>query len=173
MEELLDKYADQISDANRVLGFNTARRSGDALRQLAAELYYEAGLEKWGDDYDIVLGGGFFTVRSPGYLPSGEVTYGMLQSLFPFDNELTLCSVKGRDLWSKFFETDNDNYFIGYGDYGQQVHDSIDMDGTYYIVVDSYTALYGPNRLTVVEEYGEKVFVRDLLADYIENGGLN
>ena len=173
VEELLEKYADQIADANRVLGFNTARRSGDALRQLAAKLYYEAGMEKWGDAYDIVLGGGFFTVRSPGSLPSGEVTYGMLQMLFPFDNELTLCSVKGRDLWSKFFATNNDNYFISYGDYGQQVRENIDMDGTYYIIVDSYTALYGPNRLTVVEEYGEKVFARDLLADYIENGGLN
>lgn len=173
VESLLAKYADQIADANRVVGFNTARRGGDALRQLAADLYYQAGLEKWGDSYDIVLGGGFFTVRSPGSLASGEVTYGMLQSLFPFDNELTLCSVKGRDLWSKFFATDNDNYFISYGDYGQQVRDSIDMDGTYYIIVDSYTAFYGPNRLTVVEEFGEKVYARDLLADYIESGGLS
>lgn len=173
VEELLEKYADQIADANRVVGYNNSRRNGDALRQLAADLYYEAGLEKWGDSYDIVLGGGFFTVRSPGSLASGEVTYGMLQSLFPFDNELTLCSVKGRDLWSKFFATDNDNYFIGYGDYGQQVRENIDMDGTYYIIVDSYTALYGPNRLTVVEKYGERVYARDLLAAYIENGGLN
>lgn len=173
VDELMGKYEEQISAANRVVGYNSKRRSGDAMRQLVADMYYQAGMEKWGEQYDIVLGGGFVSVRSPGSLASGEVTYGMLQSLFPFDNELTLCSVKGRDLRSKFLETNNSSYFVSYGDYGASVRENIDMNATYYIVVDTYTALYGPNRLTVVEEYGEGVFARDLLADYMENGGLS
>lgn len=168
VKELLDKYEEQISSAMRVVGYNSSYRSGDYMRQLVADLYYQAGLEKWGDEYDIVLGGGFVSVRSPGKLYAGDVTYGDLQSLFPFDNELTLCSVKGSTLISKFLETDNSNYFICCGDYG-----TIDRNATYYIVVDTYSAYYAPNRLTVVEEYGDGIFARDLLADYIENGGLS
>lgn len=98
--------------------------------------------------------------------------YSDLQSLFPFDNNLTLCAVKGRDLKAKFFETNNSDYFIAYGNYGEEVRKSIDSNATYYIVVDTYTAYYAPNRLTVVEEYEYDIFARDLLAEYIENGGL-
>jgi 2',3'-cyclic-nucleotide 2'-phosphodiesterase (5'-nucleotidase family) len=173
VEDLLGKYKDTVSQATQVVGNNRTRRSGNVMRQLVAELYYEAGMEKWGKDYDIVLGGGFVSIRSPGYLAAGQVTYGDLQGLFPFDNELTLCSVKGRDLWNKFFATDNSNYFIDYGPYGESVYKNIDMNATYYIVVDTYSAYYAPNKLTVVAEYGDGIFARDLLADYIQKGGLN
>ena len=138
-----------------------------------ADLYYAEGLKKWGEEYDIVLGGGYISIRSPKRLEIGNVTYGQLQTLFPFDNELMLCSVKGRDLLSKFFETDNSNYFIDYGTYGEEVYKNIDMDATYYIVTDSYSAYYAPNKLTVVEEYGDGIFARDLLAEYMESGGLS
>lgn len=172
VETLLEKYDELISPALEIIGYNSAYRSGNYLRQLAADLYYEFGLSEWGDEYDIVLGGGFMSVRSPYNLYAGDVMYSDIQSLFPFDNRLTLCSVKGRDLKNKFFETNNDDYFIAYGDYGEEVRDSIDSNTTYYIVVDTYTAYYAPNRLTVVEEYGFDIFARDLLAEYIENGGL-
>ena len=168
VQELLDKYADQISDAQRVVGYNAAHRDRDTMRQFVADVYYQAGLQAWGDQYDIVLGGGFVSIRAPGYLSAGEVTYGDLQSLFPFNNDLVLCSVQGRDLLSKFIQTSNDNYFISGGNYG-----TIDRNATYYIVVDSYSAYYAPNRLTVVEEYEKGVYARDLLAGFIEAGGLN
>ena len=168
VQELLDKYEDHVSKADEVMGYNGYRRSGNFMRQLVADLYYQAGLEEWGDTYDIVLGGGFVSVRSPGYLAAGDVTYGDLQNIFPFDNRLTLCSVKGRDLYNKFINTSNENYFIcGEG------YDDIDMSATYYIVTDSYSAYYAPNKLTVVEEYEDGVFARDLLADYIADGGLS
>ena len=168
VEQLLEKYADQISKAGQVLGYNTAYRDRDAMRQLAADMYYQAGLAEWGDEYDIVLGGGFMSIRAPGYLTAGEVTYGDLQALFPFDNDLVLCSIQGRDLINKFLKTSNDNYFISHGDYG-----TIDYNETYYIVVDTYSAYYAPNRLTVVEEYEKGIYARDLLADFIEAGGLS
>lgn len=173
VEKLLQKYEEQISPSNEVLGYNSAYRSGSYMQQIIANLYYETGIKEWGDKYDIALGGGFMSVRSPYNLKAGNVTYADLQSLFPFDNQLTLCSVKGRDLKSKFFETNNDRYFICYGDYGESVKNNIDMNATYYIVVDSYTAYYKYNNLTVVEEYDPDVFARDLLADYIKNGGLS
>lgn len=167
VNQLLSKYADDIADAYDVIGYNGAKRNRNWLRQLASDLYLQAGLEKWGGEYDITLAGGFFSVRNPGYLENGEVTYAMLQSLFPFDNELVLCSISGRDLLDRFINTNNDNYFITRADAR-----SIDPDGTYYIVVDSYTSTYAPNRLTEIARYGADVYARDLLATYIAAGNL-
>lgn len=173
VNDLLEKYDDIISPSKQVLGYNATYRNSDYLRQLAANLYYEAGEEMWGDKYNIVLGGGFLSVRSPYNLYAGDVTYADLQALFPFDNQLTLCSVKGRDLKNKFLETSNDDYFICCGDYGNSVKNNINSNETYYIIVDTYTAYYSPNKLTVVAEYTPDVYARDLLAEYIKNGGLS
>ena len=166
IDELLSKYADEIADANRVVGVNPSYKSSDALCDLAAQTYFEAGLERWGDDYDIALGGGFFQARNPYNLSAGEITYGQLQSIFPFDNQLVLCSIQGKYLSSKFFNTNNSNYHIYYGDYGTGIKNSIDPNATYYVVVDTYTSSYAPNHLTVVDYYDEGVFARDLLAEY-------
>ena len=173
VEQLMTKYADMISPANRILGFNARYRNSDTLLQIVAQLYYELGETTWGDQYDIVLGGGFMSARSPYSLPAGEVSYGDLQSILPFDNQLTLCSVKGSYLRSKFLETTNDRYYIYCGEYGNSIRNSIDPNATYYLITDSYTAYYAPNHLTVVEEYDPTVFARDLLADYIEAGKMS
>lgn len=169
VEALLEKYKEQISPANRVVGYNKSDRNSNFLRQKVADLYYQIGLEEWQDEYEITLGGGFLSVRSPYYLPAGDVKYSQLQSLFPFDNDLVLCSIKGRDLMSKFINTDNDNYYISGN---QTLMDNVDPNGTYYVVVDTYTSSYAPNRLTVVEEYEAGIYARDLLADYIGQGSL-
>ena len=137
-----------------------------------ADLYCQAGIEKWGEEYDIVLGGGFISCRDPGYMSAGEVQYGLLQSLLPFDNQITLCSIKGRDLLSKFLETDHYSYFIRTSQYGESIRNSIDPNGTYYVVTDSFSAYYAPNKMTVIDVYAEKVYARDLLADYMSAGGL-
>lgn len=168
VDELLEKYADELAIASRVVGENARRRDGNTMRQKVAELYLEAGLEKWGEEYDIVLGGGFISIRNPGYLAAGEVTYSMLQSLFPFDNELVLCSIRGSDLISRFLETDNGSYFIACDPYLRQ---EIEPSATYYIIVDSYSSSYAPNRLTEIARYGEELYARDLLAAFIGNGG--
>jgi len=171
VEELLDKYGEDVSAGSDVLGKNARVRKSYELQQLCADLYYKKGMELWGDEYDIVLGGGFISVRSPYELASGDVTYGMLYSLFPFDNDLVLCSIKGRDLRDKFFETDNDRYYISYGNYGAEVKNNIDPDATYYVIVDSYTSVYAPNRLTEIARYEEKYYARDMLAEYAKSGG--
>lgn len=172
VDELLEKYKEQIEPTNEILGFNLYQRNSYTLQNLVARLYYEKGFEEWGDKYDIVLGGGFMSIRSPYNLYYGDVTYADLQSLFPFDNQLTLCSVRGSDLDSKFINTNNDRYYIYCGEYGNSVIDNIDPSATYYIIVDTYTADYSYNNLTILERYDPNVFARDLLADYIKSGGL-
>lgn len=169
VDELLGKYEEQIGGAAEVLGKNDFNRNKGTVAQLVAQLYYEFGVETWGDSYDIILGGGFISPRDPYKLAAGDVTYSMLHTLMPFDNQLTLCSIRGSDLRSKFIETQNDRYYI----YGQsEKWENIDPNGIYYVVVDAYTATYAPNRLTIVREYEEAVYARDLLAQYIRDGGL-
>lgn len=169
VDNLLSKYEESISDANRVLGINGEPLSSGALCDLAAKLYFDFGMEKWGAEYEIVLGGGYLKTRSPYDLQKGEVTYGALQTLFPFDNQIVLCSVKGEQLSSKFFYTKNENYHIAYGQYGESIKDNIDPNATYYIVVDSYTSTYAPNGLTEIARYDADFYARDLLAEYFEN----
>ena len=170
VDRLLEKYEEQVSVGEQILGYNSSNRSRDQIRMICADLYYEYGMELWGEEYEIALGGGFFSVRSPGYLQQGDVTYAQLQMLLPFDNYLVLCSIKGKDLRDKFFYTDNTNYFISYGEYGANLKENIDPDATYYVVVDTYTSTYAPNKLTEIERYSKNVFARDLLATYIQNG---
>ena len=169
--ELLEKYDKEVSVGTDVLGNNARQRSSSEMAQLVANLYYKKGVELWGDEYDIVLGGGFMSVRSPYNLATGEITYGMLYSLFPFDNDLVLCSIKGRDLRDRFFETDNSRYCLSYDKYGKQVKGNIDPNKTYYVVVDSYSSVYAPNRLTEIARYEEIYYARDMLADYAKSGG--
>lgn len=172
VDTLMTKYEKEIALANKVLGKNDRVRNSDELRQIIADEYYRVGVEKWGDTYDIVLGGGYQGVRSPYDLRAGTITYGDVQSIFPFDNQLVLCSVSGSKLRSQFFESTNANYFIGYGEYGATVKNNIEDGKTYYIVTDTYSSLYGPNGLTEIERYDETTFARDLLAAYIERGGM-
>ncbi|MBQ7830839.1 MAG: hypothetical protein IJ393_02050 [Clostridia bacterium] len=171
VDELMEKYAEDIALAGRVLGYNEKFRYGSELLSLSAQLYYEKGVERWGDDYDIVLGGGFMSVRSPYDLGVGEVLYGDLQMLLPFDNQLVLCSISGEKLRSQFFETPNSRYYIAYGEYGNWVKNNIDPNATYYLVTDTYSSTYAPNGLTEIARYDENVYARDLIAEYIENGG--
>ena len=171
VETLMEKYKDLVSKGDAVLGQNDTYRSGDSLRRLVASLYREVAEEAFGE-YDVVLGGGFISVRSPYELAPGDVTYSQLQMLFPFDNTLVLCSVSGYDLNRKFINTSNDNYFVSYTEYGSSVRGKIDPNATYYVLVDTYTSTYAPNNLTEVARYTPDVYARDLLADYIRAGGL-
>ena len=170
--QLLEKYAEQIAPATKPLGMNGQYRNNYALSELVAQLYCQKGVEKWGKEYDIVLGGGYIFCRSPGYLNPGEVTYSQLQSLLPFDNPITLCSIRGSDLVSKFLETDNSAYHIKTTDYGKSIRQKIDPNATYYVVTDSYTADYAYNHMTVIDTYDEETFARDLVAAYIAAGSL-
>ena len=172
VETLLEKYKDVVSVGEQVLGMNDSFRSSEYLCQLTADLYLQAGLAAFGDRYDIVLGGGFLNTRSPYDLAAGQVTYAQLQMIMPFDNTLVLCSIKGSDLKSKFINTTNSKYFISYSNYGNTVKNRIDNNGTYYVIVDTYTSTYAPNRLTEVARYTEGIYARDLVAEYIRAGGM-
>lgn len=165
VQELLDKYWDEIGWMYDSLGYNATIRKSNTIKSMVAKLYYEAGVEKWGDKYDIVLAGGSLNTRSPYDLAAGEVLYGDLQTILPFDNALYLCRIKGSNLKSKFLN--NSSYTVYSTISSSQVKDN----QYYYIVADSWTALYAWAQCETVELYDETTYARDLLAKYIQSGG--
>jgi 2',3'-cyclic-nucleotide 2'-phosphodiesterase (5'-nucleotidase family) len=171
VNELLTKYADKLAIASKYLGTTTSYKSSNVLRQKIADLYYQYGVEKWGDEYDIVLGGGFLSVRSPYDISAGPIYYGDILNIFPFDNDIVLCKISGYNLKKRFFETTNSNYFISYGEYGASIKNSINTSATYYIVVDTYSLDYAANGLTYVDTLEVGKYARDLLAEYVMAGG--
>ena len=172
--ELISKYSDDITRANEVLGTNSRTRSDSEIEQLVADMYYEFGLQRWGDRYDIILGGGFIRTRSPYSLKSGTVRYSDIYSLLTFDNQLVLCSIKGSDLYKKFVNTTNSDYYISSGMSADELKTTLqnNPNKTYYIVTDTYTSSYTYNRCTEVARYDSEVYARDLVADYIKKGRL-
>lgn len=171
IERLTEKYANEIAKGKEVLGYNSSKRGSDDLRTTLAKLYYELGVKEWGDEYDVVLGGGYMSARSPYTLYAGNVTYDMVLSIFPFNNKFVLCKISGSDLLKKFINSQNKNYYVYYE---SGLENKIVSNNYYYIVVDRYSSLYAPNNLTEIELYHDQnYFPRDLLADYIKQGGYN
>lgn len=170
VDALLQKYDEQLSYVLTPLGTNASTRSSDFMNELVADLYLKWGQETFGSEYDICLGGGFISSRSPYSLSAGEVTYADLYSLFPFNNQLVLCSVSGYDLKEKFINTTNKKYHTALSQ-GFST-DSIDDNATYYIITDSYTSTYRWNNLTEIARCQSELYSRDLIADYISSGAL-
>ena len=163
VNNLIDKYFDGQNPYDQVLGRNDMIRSSDEIAQVVAQLYLEKGRQIWGESYDIVLGGGYIKTRPPYDLPAGDVTYPQLTGLLPFDNDLVLCSVSGKTLRERFVGT----YYACA--YDSKLSSSIVDSKTYYIVVDSYTSSYAPNKLTEVARM-EGLYARDLLKEFVAQG---
>ena len=166
-EALFTKYNSVIGHVNDVLGYNKSNKNSTYLHKVVASLYLSHGQDLWGS-YTIFLGGGYIKARSPYNLPEGNVTYSQLYNLFPFNNDLVLCSISGYYLYQKFI-TQQSNYYVSYSSYGNAYKDSVQDYETYYIVTDTYTSDYTPNHLTVIEKY-PGYYARDMLRDYIAEG---
>ena len=169
-EEILDKYYGSYAFAYEPIGRVGSRKNSTVLKSKIADLYLEAGLEKWGDNYDIILGGGFMSCRGPGYLAAGTVNYAQLAVLFPFDNNIVLCSIMGYNLRNSYFIKYNSNYYLTWTEYGEQAKETIYNYDTYYLITDTYSSDYANNHLTVIDTLEEGVYARDLLKDYIAAG---
>ena len=170
-EALEDKYSEIIDFAYAEIGTVSSSMNDSQVEDFTAQLYLEAGIKKWGDKYDVVLGGGFLRTRAPYTLSAGVKTYADVFSLLPFDNRIVLCSVSGSKLKSKFINSRSEDYHVALSEYGSKL--SIDNNKTYYVVVDTYTALYAPNGLTIVEFFDDDTFARDLFAEAIGEGRLD
>lgn len=163
VNELYEKYFSEDDPYTAVLGRNDLKRSSSELKKLVAKLYCEFGKTNW-QDYDIALAGAKLNIRNPGYLSAGEVSYAQLFQLLPFDNSIILGKIKGSDLKSKFINNSSMSCVLS-------TDKEINSTEYYYIVTDSYTAYYSYNNVEIVDKI-KGVYARDLVALYVQNGGL-
>ena len=170
-EAIEDKYSEIIDYAYSILGNVSLNHSSSEVADYVAKLYLEAGIEKWGAQYDVVLGGGFLQTRSPYDLSSGDVTYADILSLLPFNNRIVLCRASGSKLKSQFINTTNKSYHIALNDTFNA--SDVKETSTYFIVVDMYTALYKYNGLTIIDYYDQSTYARDLFAKAVKEGKLH
>ena len=167
---IINKYYDKFSFAYEELGVIDGFKDPNTIRNKVAELYLEVGTQKWGNQYNLILGGGYMSCRGNG-LQAGTVRYSDISNLLPFDNDIVLCSIRGSDLANTQFITGADTYFVDWTDYGTSIKNNIDYSSTYYLITDTYSSDYSYNHLTVVDTYDVGVYARDLLAIFIQNGG--
>lgn len=168
---LFDKYKDMIGDVDKTLGYNSVYRNSEELKNLMASLYLEAGLNKWKNDYKISLAGGYLSCRSPYCLNVGNVNMRLIQELFPFENDIVLCSISGKNLKSRYIN--NSSYYVSYNIPKETLLNEVKDTSTYYVITDQYNLDYAYNNLTYVDvlDYGKYSF--DLFADYVSKGNLS
>ena len=158
-----EKY--DVSSAYEVIGHNDEYKNSSQLRQIIADEYLRLGQEKW-PNYDIILGGGYISCRTPGYLPVGDVTFAQINQLFPFENDVVLCSIDGYHLKRQFLNSTNSNYFISCK--AGVSSSSIDDNKTYYIVTDTYSSTYDANGCTEIARYSSEGYYQcHIIRDYI------
>ncbi|MCH5142638.1 MAG: bifunctional metallophosphatase/5'-nucleotidase [Clostridiales bacterium] len=167
VEEIFNRYFPDGNPYTTVLGTNRSKRYSDTICDKVAELYYNKGKEVWGNQYDIVLGGGYLNTRSPYDIAAGKIYYADLFSVLPFDNEIVLGQISGYYLKSKFLESTNSNYHI----YSTITSSQVENNKQYYIIVDSYSSTYSYNHITEIKRLGSGIYARDLLAEFVKAGG--
>lgn len=165
VQDIFAQYFPSDNPYTTVVGYNDYKRTSTEICNQVAKLYFERGTSVWGGTYDIVLGGGYLNTRSPYSLYKGKVTYADLFSLMPFDNAIVLGKIKGFDLKNKFLSNERYYKYMTIGE--TDVVDSQD----YYIIVDTYTSTYKSNRITEVERLSDGKYARDLVAQFIADGG--
>lgn len=164
VDEIFEKYFPDDNPYTTVLGKTYSTVYSDAICDKVAELYYNAGVKKWGADYNIVLGGGFLSCRNPYRLYSGNITYADLFAVMPFDNTIVLGSITGYNLKSKFINSSNSRYHVYYTVDVASISDT----KRYYIITDTYSSTYSYNGITEIARYDSGIYARDLLAEFLK-----
>lgn len=169
VEDLILKYDKEVGWVDDPLGTVSQQLGSADIKQLVAKLYYERGMELWGDQYDIVLAGGYINTRSPHIIPRGDVTYLQILPVLPFDNELSLARISGSDLKRIFQGT---RYACYLSPEHQDLFSTVKDNEYYYVVTDRYSSAYSPNNMEEIAILNERIYARDLIAEYIKSGGL-
>lgn len=175
---LFEKYSETIGNPKEQVGYNAVERNSNELRTTGAKLMMEYGQKLWGSQYDIVLGGGYLSVRGSNKLTAGYKTVEDIFNLFPFDNDIILCSATGAFLKKYYMNSTNPYYFIAYNS-GYSSSSNLSDTQIYYFVTDTFGSdyyIYGKgysleNQFKIVEQPEEACYLRDLMGIYIRKGG--
>lgn len=185
-DELMDDihywYSNRVFgyEKNKIIAVNAPALSKDEIISLVAETLFEVIDDEYGSEYKVIYGGGYLNVRGNKTIDGGVLTFGDINTLLPFDNDIQLC----RGLWSEFkARFINNSSYVGYTpSYLTNDGDTYYIDGVaiedndyVYFATDSYSTqywLYGDgvgkfDSCEVVANYTAKhfKFVRHVISD--------
>ena len=149
MNDIYYWYSNRVFgyNKNRVLAANAPYIGNNDMRLFTATSIYEACEEEFGDTYDIIYGGGYCNLRGQQQVNAGKVTFGDINNLLPFDNDIQVCS----GLFGEF-----KNLFLGNAKYVNYLPSKVTIEnGVYknngveikdsdriYFATDSYNTQY-------------------------------
>jgi len=119
--------------------------------------------------YDVAVAGGHINCRSPKKLGQGNVTQSDVTNLFPFDNEMYLAKINGKDLKYNFLKSNN--YLAG----SLNASSTTNFNADYYIILDSYNYFFltkqlsNPIKVDIIVNLTELhgIHPRDAFAKYL------
>lgn len=97
---------------------------------------------------------------------AGEITYGSVYTSFPFDNEVVLIKIKGKDAKSTFKKYRNLGIYHTFKNY-----DELEAEKDYYYVTTDYLATSKTMNLEETDFIKTELFVRDIVANKIHRLG--
>ncbi len=158
---LIDYYATVVDPIkNEVLGYTDESLNSSYLATLSMKATLEYYQE--GDWHPEVVAAFANTGSARTSLPAGEITYGNVYQVFPFDNANVFCTVSGMQVNQLLA----DSYYASWSD--DTVN--IETNKTYTIVAVSYVTEANPDLFKEIDRDSEMV-QRDIFADYLRNGG--
>lgn len=158
---LIDYYATVVDPIkNEVLGYTDEPLNSSYLATLSMKATLEYYQE--GDWHPEVVAAFANTGSARTSLPAGEITYGNVYQVFPFDNANVFCTVSGMQVNQLLV----DSYYASWSD------DTVNIEAnkTYTIVAVSYVTEANPDLFKEIDRDSEMV-QRDIFADYLRNGG--
>lgn len=158
---LIDYYATVVDPIkNEVLGYTDEPLNSSYLATLSMKATLEYYQE--GDWHPEVVAAFANTGSARTSLPAGEITYGNVYQVFPFDNANVFCTVSGMQVNQLLA----DSYYASWSD------DTVNIEAnkTYTIVAVSYVTEANPDLFKEIDRDSEMV-QRDIFADYLRNGG--
>lgn len=158
---LIDYYATVVDPIkNEVLGYTDEALNSSYLATLSMKATLEYYQE--GDWHPEVVAAFANTGSARTSLPAGEITYGNVYQVFPFDNANVFCTVSGMQVNQLL----SDSYYASWSD------DTVNIEAnkTYTIVAVSYVTEANPDLFKEIDRDSEMV-QRDIFADYLRNGG--
>lgn len=158
---LIDYYAAVVDPIkNEVLGYADEPLDSSYLATLSMKATLEYYQE--GDWHPEVVAAFANTGSARTSLPAGEITYGNVYQVFPFDNANVFCTVSGMQVNQLLA----DSYYASWSDDSVM----IEANKTYTIVAVSYVTEANPDLFKEIDRDSEMV-QRDIFADYLRNGG--
>ena len=159
-EEMNAYFSSQIETVkSRVIGTASHTLSKPEIGNIGAQSLYRYAKKKY-PNYSIVAAFiNTYGVRQT--VSAGNVTFGDIYSVFPFDNTNNLCTITGRNLRKNFI---NSSYYYSYFE-NQNDIDSLEANKRYYVMTLSFVSdgSYGWP-LTVKER--DDYYLRNIVADY-------